>query len=175
MGQWIVDLSWVTESMKQGHFVQESGFELAGDLSTQDPDGKGSGAPRAGRLRAEMLGERILENWRVYLHGEFASCKRSDLKELLSLAGAIVVDQLPQTPAFLLGGGGSRRRKSRTDMAMPRSFVVVTDQHPQCDEAFDTQCRALRIASVSPSWVFDTVSYASPRPLEAPYTYDMSS
>lgn len=129
--------------------------------------GRGYGAPRLGRLRNEGGEFRLLENWKVHLGGGgggAGNMSTADLRTMLELAGAKLVDKLPPKLVAQTSGTSARRGKGRAvssvRLPQPDECVVISDEAPS--KALRDMCKAAGLKPVGQKWLCDSISEFKP-------------
>ncbi|XP_028674898.2 uncharacterized protein LOC114664794 isoform X1 [Erpetoichthys calabaricus] len=135
--KWVVSFQWIEESFRRGRRLQESEFEVKGDVV----NGRDHGGPRRARTLAD--GALPLRAYEVSCFGQFSDMTTGQLELMAELCGAKVAS----VPSLL----------SRHSGLTP---VVVVQLDLQGDGAEDIQAlkRKFKVQVVSWEWILDSVS-----------------
>ena len=86
MGIWILDMKWLRDCAKSRKWIEETPYEIRGDLTGLE------NGPRESRLARHERKPKLFERFSFDLEGEWEDderrMKRSDVRRLLKLCGA---------------------------------------------------------------------------------------
>lgn len=90
-GKWILKIDWLSACMAANRYVNEEPYEVNIDIHGM------IGGPRRARGMAIAKVHRLFEGLRFYFLGEYSPAYRADLQALISSAGGLVVNRLPDS------------------------------------------------------------------------------
>jgi hypothetical protein len=164
-GCWVVDFSWVVESLRAGRRLPEDAFEFAGDKLRLDP---GVRPPRLGREAARDRRPPLLAGWQVFVREPLCRMTAAELKLALECAGAHVTDADPVPTAEATGTAPpSSSTSSSTSPSFgagqPRNTLVVTSFDASVAgaaprAAYVAAAKRAGVRVVDQLWFLDSVS-----------------
>ena len=87
---------------------------------------------------------------------------QAQLKEILTAAGAELVEQLPEPSQVSASGPGAGKRRAREKAS--RQFLVLSEEVPPSELL--ASCTLMRVVPVKVDWLLDSISFYSLRPIE---------
>jgi hypothetical protein len=152
-GVWVVEWAWVAASMERGHWVAETDFEVAGDVSILSQPGGGavqlaSPAPRRMRLREAQGLSRLLRNIKIAVDPRMAKIDPAapELQFLIQIGQGILIP----TPAALLPENSTSAAAAGTDAnGVPNAAVDGGASTAAPTAAADLHTTALLSSGVS--------------------------
>ncbi|KAH7289599.1 hypothetical protein KP509_30G011100 [Ceratopteris richardii] len=90
-GKWILKIDWLSACMAANRYVNEELYEINLDIHGL------IGGPRHARGMAIAKVQRLFEDLKFYLLGEFAAAYRADLEAIVTAAGGLVLSKIPNS------------------------------------------------------------------------------
>ncbi|KAF7732588.1 hypothetical protein EC973_003335 [Apophysomyces ossiformis] len=90
-GKWVVEISWLIDSIEARQWLPEEPYEVLGDTTTGI-----SNAPAVGRQQRAHNAATLFEDWKFYFFGDFSNrYKKADLLQLCRSAGGKILARRP--------------------------------------------------------------------------------
>lgn len=146
-GIWIVDYSWITQSLLAESWLDESEFEVYGDTSFANGIPKLARESREEREKQGAPFRKLFESQKFYFPfpDSLTLPSRGELEKLIKCGGGVLLDRAPKRPDSL-------------EETMAASTHLIVDR-AHCSEA---QAKSLFISTarlpVHFAWVLDSIS-----------------
>ncbi|XP_007908385.2 breast cancer type 1 susceptibility protein homolog isoform X2 [Callorhinchus milii] len=143
--RWVISYQWILECFKEGRIIEESEFEVRGDVI----NGRNHQGPR--KARQTSNGQLLLTDYEVCCWGSFTGMSKDQLEWMVDLCGASIAKE-----PYLFTYNPGRV-----------SVVVVQPDANPASTDYRGMERRFSAAVVTREWVLDSVACYCCHPLEA--------